>query len=111
MYSSDEFDFVDLIAAETITEQKAKPFNQPTATAALKTPKKGTCLEEAELSPLEDFYSLANAASDDEDAQYFLGMFKAEEQATEEIPSLPTHYTGNKSAKSGKRWFHSKRCQ
>ena len=33
-------------------------------------------LREDELSPLEDFYSLKNAAEDDADAQYYLNMFK-----------------------------------
>lgn len=109
MYSSDEFDFVDLIeagAGECLEEAKDSSLGIASSLPIppTRTPKKIGIVEEGELSPLEDFYSLANAASDDEDAQYFLGMFK-EQQVTEQVPQS---ISSNKGGKGGKRWFPSK---
>ena len=44
----------------------------------INSPDKVLLHQEEEMSPLEDFYSLKNAASDDEDARYFYSLFKNE---------------------------------
>ena len=45
--------------------------------------------DEDDLSPLEDFYSLKNAAENDQDAQYFLGMFKRNEHTSPKTARNP----------------------
>lgn len=44
---------------------------------------------EDDLSPLEDFYSLKNADENDQDAQYFLNMFKRTEQQNQKSNRNP----------------------
>ena len=58
------------------------------------SPKRRIVKQEDELSPLEDFYSLKNAQSDDEDAKYFYNMFKSNEHSQSEN-TLNVNYDSN----------------
>lgn len=119
MYSSDEFDFVDLIEAgagecvEQARDSSVSISASLTAIPTTRTPPKKTALsEEGELAPLEDFYSLANAASDDEDAQYFPGnVQRTGTSRTSTSACGQCQQSSNKSGKGRKRWFPSKRHQ
>lgn len=73
-----------------------------------------------ELSPLEDFYSLKNAASDDEDAKYYFSLFKPSVSTSSSFTSSSSYnlnstvskkksFKNYESSTSSKKWYSGKK--